>query len=976
MSMGSFGKRKKLALRLGVPLLVLASILSQGVVASAQSYPNTDPPGTTILLTRVLDVTENATGYYTVTADRKTSITNKEGLDATTGLNSTQKSDIDGLESNHLEFDFETASRIPATGLPDGTYYMSKHFLAGDLKAYCSSSDQNIRNKAVFSVSYKAAPGQGSAGIGPVSRDYDMCAEGGQAQKVNLFDAHGAIAGGNASVSGTITNVAPSGAVTPYGQGSVITITNKKTNEQKHLDLSDGTGVYSLGGLDPGDWTLHAEWTPGGSTNKMTIDKDFTLVAGVNSFNFTSTVEYTGCSDGKAPDANGECAETELDCGAGAINWFVCIVIDSAKNGAGVIDGMIMDSLNTDVKEVFDTNTSGGAQNGYYTAWNSFRILATAMLVVGGLVMVISQALGFEFLDAYTVRKVLPRLLIATIGISLSWPIMRFVVQFFDTLGFDIRNLIYAPFSHLGGTINLTTGIFTWLGAGAAIFLLGPATLSFLVTGFFALLIGFVIIVFRELAILVLIILAPMAIAFYILPNTQKLWKLWYDNFLGLMLVFPIISALIATGHVFSAVSIAKNGSVVNSTLAQAVGLLAYFIPYFILPLAFRLATGVIGTIAGFANDKGRGIFDSQKKKRQAAMQDRLGRARSESLYSNATKRGRYANKAASWLTAPGANIAYAGRNKIPGLKRAGQKIAGQVEHARVEQSGKLFEELNKMGYNDKAYRLLSGQHSKLSQGTQAKLSAAGLLNRAPTSLSDIQKVADIMSQSDVATEKIGANAIHGSAGRLASLYQDPEMGKADIGAAGIMGLAAHGFASSADIAGSANLLMGGKHENAGYAQAIAAQAQVLGGRHRPDAKAGYGVVYKDGKFIDGMSDEGGRMGAVLDTYTSADLAGAKGDAIKTVRPEIERRLAGSKGEQFKTAQKDQLFSWAGPYSQASADVKAQALDIIYEKDEAGAYKRDQLVKDFEKYTRADLGDPTRLGGSPPREEPPQPPGG
>ncbi|MEJ0072793.1 MAG: hypothetical protein WDN27_01745 [Candidatus Saccharibacteria bacterium] len=323
-----------------------------------------------------------------------------------------------------------------------------------------------------------------------------------------------------------------------------------------------------------------------------------------------------------ATAANGDSNDT-LECGSTALNWIICPVVQLADTAAQRLDNFIMNTLDVDVGPIFDQTTkAGSASQGYYKAWNSFRVLAIAILLIGGLIMVASQALGFEFLDAYTIRKVLPRLLIAVIGISLSWPLMRLAVNFFDTLGFDLRNLMYSPFSTFKGTLSVGTSILTTLAVPALLLAFGPAALTFLLTALLAVFVGFVILVLRQVAIIMLIILAPVAIACYILPNTQKIWKLWYDNFLGLMLMFPIISGLIAAGHIFAAVALTSDsGYSGGAAVGQALAMIAYFLPYFLLPLAARLATGIIGNLAGIVNDRHKGAFDRLKGARSNARQ-------------------------------------------------------------------------------------------------------------------------------------------------------------------------------------------------------------------------------------------------------------------------------------------------------------------------------------------------------------------
>lgn len=342
------------------------------------------------------------------------------------------------------------------------------------------------------------------------------------------------------------------------------------------------------------------------------------------------------CKSGEVAGSTGVCAvpasssssNDPLDCGAGALSWIVCSVIQGAQSAANTLDSFITSQLNVDASGIFEkTTVANSSSNGYYTAWNSFRIIASALLIIAGLVMVVSQALGFEALDAYTVRKTLPRLLVAIIGISLSWPLMDFVVTFFDTLGHDIGNLIYTPFNHLAGNISVQAGLSTILLAGAAVLVLGFASLTFILTGLLAMFVAFLTLVIRQVAIIILVILAPIGIACYVLPGTQKVWQLWRENFLGLLMMFPIIIAFIAAGHVFSAVSLNHGaGDSPASTVTQLIGILGYFIPYFLLPMAFRMATGAVANIAGMVNDAHKGAFDRLKGVRSNAAQNNWGK--------------------------------------------------------------------------------------------------------------------------------------------------------------------------------------------------------------------------------------------------------------------------------------------------------------------------------------------------------------
>ena len=701
-------------------------------------------------------------------------------------------------------------------------------------------------------------------------------------------------------------------------------------------------------------------------------------LADVASVHNGSGTPVAGGSAG-AGSSDGAGSSPEINCSVSLFNplsWFLCPLATALEAVVTGLDNEINNYLDiAPGKSSYNANQCDLSDRwcGYYQAWSVVRNVSLGLIAVFALVAIVSQAMGFEMFDAYTVRKVLPRLLVAAIGITLSWPLMMWFIQFTDDLGIGIRQLIYAPFSHykvaLGGGGQFVSSFFV----GGAIVALGFAgLLSFVATAALAAAVAFLVLTLRQMLIVMLVIFAPIAIACYVLPNTQKGWKLWSDSFGKALMMFPLIAAFIAIGRVFAAVNTNQTGSI-----NQIIAFTAYFAPYFLIPFTFRLAGGALGTLAGAVNDRGRGVFDRLKKQRQGIMSDRFSRAQNNQLWDPNSKVGKVGNKMASWATDPLNNAAYYGRNTVPGLRKRGHKVATHIEHAQVEQSGKLFEELNKMGYNDKAYRALSGVHSDLSDTTRARLDEKGLLNKAPASLAELQTMADILGQGSE-SEQLAGNAIHGSMGRLATLYQDPEMGKASIGAAGIMGLAAHGFASASDLAEAGNTLQA--QGGASYAQSVISQAQLLGSRSRPDTKPGYGVMYdsQSGKFVDATQPGGTRARAVVKSLSAHDLAGAKGGAFDALAPTMQEMLNDTQNPAESQAIRDQLYSWAGPYSQASVDIKAKSIEFMQAnsaKDENGNWVRGSLMHGFEQQRTREQNPAMRGEGGPEMDEPPPNPG-
>jgi hypothetical protein len=305
-----------------------------------------------------------------------------------------------------------------------------------------------------------------------------------------------------------------------------------------------------------------------------------------------------------------------------ALDWILCPVLNLAIAGSEGLDMIINTILDVDTNQIFGNEKTSEA---YHTAWAVFRTFALVLIAAAALIMVIAQAAGLEILDAYTIRKVLPRLILASIGITLSWELMEFLITLSNDLGSGIRSIIYAPFSGESG-FNFSVGLAGFLGGLAlvgGVTVLGmvafPVVLSLLLSGLLAGLIAVGLLVFREVLIIFLVIVAPIAIACSILPNTEKAWSLWKGTFFSMLAVFFIISALIAMGRVLAVTSAGA-----GIFLTDIIAIIAWFAPYFLIPFAFRLAGGVVSRLTGVLNDRSKGMFDRLRKQRQQSVANRF----------------------------------------------------------------------------------------------------------------------------------------------------------------------------------------------------------------------------------------------------------------------------------------------------------------------------------------------------------------
>lgn len=286
------------------------------------------------------------------------------------------------------------------------------------------------------------------------------------------------------------------------------------------------------------------------------------------------------------------------------MRWLGCSVFFTLSGVTDKLAEQIDNFLYSDPEVLFGEEAQG--------AIIVFRNMALILVVIAGLIMVISQALGFEFLDAYTVRKTLPRLGVAIVGIALAWPILKLVVGITNDLGGIVYSFLMS-IADASGVQGSSTGvgeaisgiILAALATGGALLVLGVGgLLSFLGTIVLALFIGFLVLAIRQVVIFMAVILAPLAIAAYVIPGGEKLWKFWKTTLLTTLFMYPLIMGFIGAGAAMAYMMPKSNDT--YSLLAIVI----FFAPFFMLPFAFKLAGGLMTTIFSIANDKNKGIFD------------------------------------------------------------------------------------------------------------------------------------------------------------------------------------------------------------------------------------------------------------------------------------------------------------------------------------------------------------------------------
>ncbi len=300
-------------------------------------------------------------------------------------------------------------------------------------------------------------------------------------------------------------------------------------------------------------------------------------------------------------------------------------------------------------------------------------------------------------LDAYTLRKTIPRLVVAAILISISWPLLSFAVQLSNDLGNGVVYLIESPFNQLPDIVHFGNVVFDLLSAGAILALGIIGLLSFVLTGAIAIFVAIITLIVRQILVIALLIISPIAIVAYVLPNTEKIFKLWRSSFISVLIAFPIISMFIATGRVFSAIAANNDG---QNPVNQIIAFIAYFAPYFMLPLAFKLSGGIMGSVAGVINNRAGGVQKMLSAYRGNRTKENLMKIKSGERFSNRNGVSRTFNRLSE-------NIGLGSKGHF-GVGRQGQQSRALNRTINARNRLKSNEQLQQLAFDDNANGLLA----------------------------------------------------------------------------------------------------------------------------------------------------------------------------------------------------------------------------------------------------------------------------
>lgn len=379
---------------------------------------------------------------------------------------------------------------------------------------------------------------------------------------------------------------------------------------------------------------------------------------------------------------------------AGSLGWILCPVLKVVTEAT---DSIYKDYIQKDFLEVKTT-----WMDQVYSSWDSIRKIANLLFVIFFVIIVFSQLTGIG-LTNYAIKKALPRLVMVVVLVNVSFLICQLAVDLSNILGYTLNamfdGLAQSGGGGSGGLEAIGNGIMSavsWAGIAivaykTAAFWLIPFLLAAL-SAIISVIFGALILGIRQAGVLVLVALAPAAIACYALPNTKSLFDKWSKAFLSLLIVFPICGALVGGGN-FAASLILKGAS--DNVMLGVIALLLRVAPFFFIPSIVKSSLTALGNIgmrvSNFGSRLSRSATGAIAKSDAAKYADASLRAgRADQIQRSARRRSAF-NKKLRNVPGIGGIVTAAEDSAL------GQKIGAASKGRRDAKIARLYSRSNKL---------------------------------------------------------------------------------------------------------------------------------------------------------------------------------------------------------------------------------------------------------------------------------------
>ncbi|MBQ6149604.1 hypothetical protein IJI86_01360 [Candidatus Saccharibacteria bacterium] len=400
-------------------------------------------------------------------------------------------------------------------------------------------------------------------------------------------------------------------------------------------------------------------------------------------------------------DDRGFCDEAvDKDGGIGAMQWILCPTLDNTTYTAGWIDDITQKALEVD-SSIYEPGSD------LQTIWGDIRDIANVLMVLFFLVVVFSQLTG-RGIDNYGIKKMLPRLIMMAIIVNLSYYICAIAVDASNIAGEGLRDL----FGKLGGdgsgetngfvdTVMAlfgvgATGAGTAAGAASLAVTLGAGgwvvavviVIVLILVVIVALVVLWAMLGARLIIIIFCMVVSPLAFATFILPNTQNLFKKWWELFKAAIIIFPICGAVAGMSAALKKISL---GGTMVGDAGQLVIIILPYLVFFLLPMLLKNAIAALGKVGGALTALGTSVRSGARNIGQAAIQGAKG---TEAFKNRQVEAARNRQSESS-------------RRTIERLEELKKQQGGKLNDTDTRRLARAHEVQRKLGLEDQAARTI-----------------------------------------------------------------------------------------------------------------------------------------------------------------------------------------------------------------------------------------------------------------------------
>lgn len=323
----------------------------------------------------------------------------------------------------------------------------------------------------------------------------------------------------------------------------------------------------------------------------------------------------------------------------GSVAWLVCPTTNTVAGAVDWLYEQIEGLLVVNPVEAKD-----GAP--IYEIWKYCRGFTNIVFIIFLLIVIYSHLTGWG-ISNYGLKKALPKLIVATVLVNLSFLICQIGVDLSNIIGNGLRGLFASVEESVIASMQVSdeavvdmrltyAHAYNAIAAGS-VAAVGAAVISFesgsiwmlipiVLAAVVAVATGLITIALRQAVVALLVMISPLAIVAMILPNTENLFKRWRKLLIQMLVFYPMFSLLFGASSLagFAIMASAKDG------FWLMLGMAVQVFPLF---FSWKLMT-MSGTFLGTVNAKMRGLAAKPLATNRAWADSRRQLARSKMLAS------------------------------------------------------------------------------------------------------------------------------------------------------------------------------------------------------------------------------------------------------------------------------------------------------------------------------------------------------